>query len=381
MKGRIASALLFSTLAATVARSGHELPIYPSYYPHEIKIETVTPERAAAMLTAGQIQAQVGAGLRFAETPPQSIRNVESLGSFVSVRLNPSSTFARTERDACAAVGAIARDIAASRKDLVFHPYPVTPFHGDYLHHVDLAEVAKVRLAAENTGAAAPRIGDLKIRADRALAARLGHPNWAALNEWDAEVAEASAADLMASATLAVNGWLGPSWLKAGWFYAHLLLARSSGDVDAEARIGGARQQLQAGAYDNAVERINLERALVTELTRDCRNMIVGYTVKREYFTDEFSAGIENIAYDSISGLNSAIFVRTVKLKDFPWNGWLSLGVDAVPSSAWNPISGFSDPFGRLMWSAVGDSALLPSPYDSEWMLNRISDVQATPVQ
>ena len=31
------------------------------------------------------------------------------------------------------------------------HPYPVTPFHGDYLHHADLAEAAKARLARQRT--------------------------------------------------------------------------------------------------------------------------------------------------------------------------------------------------------------------------------------
>ena len=51
------------------------------------------------------------------------------------------------------------------------------------------------------------------------------------------------------------------------------------------------------------------------------------------------------------------MFLRTVKLKDFPWNGWLQLGLDARPSAAWNPIGGFTDEFGRLMWFAVGDPA------------------------
>ena len=32
-------------------------------------------------------------------------------------------------------------------------------------------------------------------------------------------------------------------------------------------------------------------------------------------------------ASDSQAGFNSAIFLRTVKLKDFPWNGWLRLGI------------------------------------------------------
>jgi hypothetical protein len=78
-----------------------------------------------------------------------------------------------------------------------------------------------------------------------------------------------------------------------------------------------------------------------------------------------------------VSGLNAPMFVRTVKLKDFPWNGWLQLGTPAQAAAAWNPIAGFTDDFGRLMWSAVGDPAALPSPYDSAWILNRISDVQS----
>jgi hypothetical protein len=66
-----------------------------------------------------------------------------------------------------------------------------------------------------------------------------------------------------------------------------------------------------------------------------------------------------------------------VKLKDFPWNGWLKLGIDVRPDAAWNPIGGFGDGFGRLLWSAIGDPALFSAPYDSSWMLNRIADVQS----
>ncbi|HLF22784.1 MAG TPA: hypothetical protein VI565_02605 [Burkholderiales bacterium] len=126
---------------------------------------------------------------------------------------------------------------------------------------------------------------------------------------------------------------------------------------------------------------MNLERDLVTSLTADCRMIVAGYTIKREYFNAEFSAGIENVGYDSIDGLHSPIFPRTAKLKDFPWNGWLALGIDAKPTAAWNPIAGMTDRFGRLMWFAVGDPALLPSPYEAGWMLNRIADIPANSPQ
>ena len=38
-----------------------------------------------------------------------------------------------------------------------------------------------------------------------------------------------------------------------------------------------------------------------------------------------------------------------------------------------------SDPFGRLMWFALGDPAAVPSPYDENWVFNRISDVESKP--
>ena len=49
----------------TVARGGHELPIYPSFYPHEIEIRTIAPDRAADALRDGKIQAYVGRGPSF----------------------------------------------------------------------------------------------------------------------------------------------------------------------------------------------------------------------------------------------------------------------------------------------------------------------------
>ena len=71
------------------------------------------------------------------------------------------------------------------------------------------------------------------------------------------------------------------------------------------------------------------------------------------------------------------MFLRTVKLKDFPWNGWLQLGIATQPESAWNPVGGFNDPLGRLAWYALSDPAAIPSPYEAAWTFNRISDVEA----
>jgi hypothetical protein len=351
-----------------VARGGHELPVYPSYYPHEIAIETMPPERAADLLPDATLHAYLGAEPRFPSAVPTSIRAVESLGSFVIVRINP----AHDERSACAVVETIVRDMA-DKTGFVFHPYPVTRLHGDYLYHVDRAEAAKARLL----GALASPPRNLMVKASDVLR-DLVRPEWVVTGpDWDAAVEEVDAAELVAASTTSLNGWLGPPWVKSGWFHAERMLAYATDDAEAKHRIAAISQRLKTGDYRDAVERVNLERELVATLTGACRKRVAGYTVKRQYFSAEFTNGIENIGFDSIEGLNSPIFIRTVKLKDFPWNGWLKLGIDVRPDAAWNPIGGFEDGFGRLLWSAIGDPALFSAPYDSRWMLNRIADVQS----
>jgi hypothetical protein len=356
----------------TPAKSGHESPVYPSFYPQEIELTAVAPDRAADLLLSGKIQAYVGNAPRFATAPPNSIDSIESLGSFVVVRVNPASPKARDEQSACAIAETVVRDLANKGGELVAHPYPVTPFNGDYLHYADLAEIAKARVL----GSGASDV-QLKVRTDGNLASSMARAAWRTQDaDWDAEIAEIGAADLIGRASVAINGWSGPAWLRTGWFQAYLLLGNPAGNEGLRQKVEPLLQRLTSATYANSVERINLERSLVSTLTGDCRARVAGYTVKREYLSTAFTAGIENIAYDSVTGFNSPMFIRTVKLKDFPWNGWLALGIDAAPKAAWNPIAGFTDNFGRLMWSAVGDPALIPSPNESAWMLNRISDVK-----
>jgi hypothetical protein len=368
MKRLAATILVLGAALVTVARGGHELPIYPSFYPHEIEIKSLAPEEAAQPLRDGKIQAYLGSSLSFAGTPPVDLHAIESLGSFIIVHVNPHSARAQDDASACTVVRTVMRALAA-QSNFIAHPYPVTPFHGDYLHHADLATAAMARFSIGD----AP-VGGLKIAARGGLAQ--SHPEWSARDaDWDAEVAEVDAAELVASAMFSVNGWLAPPWVRTGWFHTERLLADATGEPARRDRIESDLQRLKAGDFTGLVERINLERDLVTLLTSGCRKIVAGYTVKREYINVEFSAGIENIGYDSIAGLHSPIFIRTVKLKDFPWNGWLALGIDGKPAAAWNPIGGMVDPFGRLLGFTVGDPALLPSPYESGWMLNRIADL------
>jgi hypothetical protein len=360
---------------AQVARGGHEAAVYPSYYPHEIMIKTMPADRAASLLRENKIGAHVGSGQPFLDRLPSAIRTVESLGDFVVVRINPASPFAREKWEACAATETVIGDMA-DRPGFTFHPYPVTPFHGDYLYHVDRAETAKARI---RLGTVVKPPSDPTVRAEGALAS-LVRAEWRTdAPNWDIAIEAVDAAGLIASAQTSLNGWLGPPWLRTGWYQAALLLTDAIDADEPRQRADGSLTRLETDDYSDATKRINLERDLVAALTDGCRMVVAGYRVKREYFSAEFTDGIENVGFDAISGLNSPMFVRTVKLKDFPWNGWLSLAIDGRPNAAWNPIAGFNDAFGRLMWAALSDPALLPAPYDSGWMLNRLSDVQTGP--
>jgi len=382
---KVRRALMITTAVlglAPLARSGHEQPVYPSYYPHEIEIAALAPQRGAELMRAGKLHAYVGFAPAFAAVPRDTIGSVESLGAFVVVRLNPVSAFAKDEASACAAAGAIVRDMATRTggSGLIVHPYPVTPFHGDYLHHADLAEAAIARFAGGGADVS-PSVGQgLKVRAEGALAQSLVRPERRGEGaSWDAVIAEVAASDLVASSTVAMNGWLGPRWTRSGWFQAHRLLAQSISEPERKQRVDADLARLQGEEVEGGAARLNLERQLVGSLVAGCRGFVAGYTVKREYFNVEFSGGIENIAYDALEGLRSPMFLRTVKLKDFPWNGWLQLGIGQPPTAAWNPIGGFTDDFGQLMWFALGDAAAIPSPYEAAWVLNRISEVEATP--
>jgi hypothetical protein len=273
---------------------------------------------------------------------------------------------------ACAEMAEAIGIIAGNPGRFILHPYPVNGFHADYLHHADLAEAARARLL----GVSAAPGARMRVRADGDLAkmirpGALGHGA-----DWDAVVEEIDRDALLAGHEFVINGTIGPPWLKSGWFHAYLLLASTLTDPALRERAAALAARLKGGSFANPAERINAERHLVRVLTANCQSAVAAFAPKREYYTAEYSEGVENIAFDSHTGLNSAIFIRTVKLKDFPWNGWLRLGVPSPPAAAWNPFGGFNDEAGRLIWWALGDPGLFADPYSADWVLNRFGNVK-----
>ncbi len=361
------------------AQAGHELPYYPSFYPQEIRLETVRPDVAATRLQNHTLHAYIGGTPLFAEPIPADVHSVASLRSYVVVTLNSAAAPLQTSAARCAVAQEMLAALAGQAGAYVFHPYPVTPYHADYLQHFDRVEAAKASFM-HRPGANQPASSlSLLVRRRGELAEQLVQSRWqTAAAEWHATVEEVALTDLLLPHTSTLNGWLGPPWLKEGWFHAYLLLAETVSDVSTRQRIDALYRRLLTGGYGGTAEQLNVERDLVALLRQGCERVVVGYAVRHEYFDAEFSAGIENIAFDSLTGFHSPIFLRTVKLKDLPWNGWLRLGMNSAPAAAWNPLAGFTDSAGRFLWYAVGDTAMFPAPYSASWTLNRIADYQST---
>jgi hypothetical protein len=335
---------------ASPARAGHELPFYPGYYPQEIRIEALAPAAAVPPLRNGTLHAYVGGDPFAGGRLPAHVTAVESLGGYLVARFNPAPPDAEGR---CAAAARAGRGLRGPRAGRVAHPYAITPYHADYLQHWDLAQAARKAVDTAPAGPPGPPARPVSVE-------------------------EVDLQSLLAAHTVGAGGTFAPPWLKDGWFHAYLLQAPAITDPAARQTVEGLYRRLVTLAYDGAAERAELERRLVHKLAAGCERPVLGYTVRREPFNSEFSQGIENIGWDSQRGFNSEIFVRTAKLKDFPWNGWLKVGVAGRATAAWNPVAGFTDAPGRLLWAAVGDPGLIPAPYAAGFVPHRAVPAQVT---
>ena len=147
-------------------------------------------------------------------------------------------------------------------------------------------------------------------------------------------------------------------------------------DPGARGRIDAVHERLVADTGMPEPERLTLERELVSLLRSGCERVVAGYTLRTEPLNVDYSGGVENVAYDAQAGIGSAIFPRTVKLKDFPWNGWLTVGVPERPAAAWNPVAGFTDPRAGSSGSPSAIPPFSPSPHGAGWIPNRVTVAQ-----
>ena len=138
--------------------------------------------------------------------------------------MTASARFASADDRCAAARGILAALSEEKAAGFVFHPYPVTPYHADYLHHLDRIEAAKGAVGGGLAPASAVKVG-----AKGRLAETSSGPGGdRAADGADVVLEVVPVDDLLAGAGVQFDGWSGPPWVKEGWFHAHRLLAPAS---------------------------------------------------------------------------------------------------------------------------------------------------------
>ncbi|RMF85024.1 MAG: hypothetical protein D6736_18110, partial [Nitrospinota bacterium] len=83
MKTIILVSLIVLCWTLAPVQAAHEFPYYPSFYPQEIRIETVAPEVAATRLPTASLHAYIGPVLAFQQEVPRDVATMESLASYL----------------------------------------------------------------------------------------------------------------------------------------------------------------------------------------------------------------------------------------------------------------------------------------------------------
>ncbi len=223
------------------------------------KSSRLLPSEAAQPLRDGKIQAYVGSRLELCgraagRSSAPSNRSARS-SSCASIRIPPR---AQDDASACAVVRTVMRDAGGARR------FRSASLSG---HAVPRRLSSSRRSRGRRQGALLDRRSAGRRTQDRRRAAALhkairNGPRRDA--DWDAEVDEVDAAELVASAMFSMNGWFAPPWVRTGWFHAERLLADAADEPAREQHIRSDLQRLKAGDFTGLVERINLERDLVT---------------------------------------------------------------------------------------------------------------------
>ena len=296
--------------AAPAAEAGHEVPYYPSFYPQEIRIEPLDPAAAAPGIRQTTAPLTPISGPARASTAGAGLRQVGRIARRASHGgVNPS--VAREPRCALSGARRTPRRRVAKEPDTVAHPYPITPYHADYLGHVDRVP------ASPPAGCRSDGARDLRREiADReawstALIRRLGHPRGGAVGE----VLRAAGVGIMAGRT---------AWAKEGWFQAYHLLRpavgeRGSGRARRRALRAAAAWRLQ-GPGRAAQSRARAGGGARPKVA-SAASSAIGCGASSSATTSPTASRTSPSTRSP--GSTRPIVVRTVKLKDFPWNGWL----------------------------------------------------------
>ena len=270
---------------------------------------------------------------------PEHVKSVKSLGSFLVLSFNAASArFASADARCTAARGILAALREENAGGFVFHPYPVTPYHADYLHHLDRIEAVVGALAAVLLRQTA-----LKVSA-KGPTGRDDRPARAWRHAADgADVTSRRCRSTTCSPGQArFDGWSGPPWIKEGWFHAYRLLAPGLDAARARGASTRPMSRLIRGETRSLAEHADLERRLVGRARRrPAGALVAGYVLKEEFFNDSVSGGRREhrlrLARAASTRRSSS---APSSSRTIPGTASCILACAEPAEAAWNPVGG-----------------------------------------
>lgn len=375
----IAFTLVFPQFYANIGLAGHENVQYQSYYPHEIRFLQVDNLDSALKLmrnttTSGRVQ---GLHLYMEMSKKEEVSGITSvkfLEQITKIYYLKFSEFNqhlknKTLRTALS-YGCINRVELA--KEMKTNPLfiPLLPQHRETSYVKDFEEMLKT----VNCGNVSHKLGNLKVGftpAEEAVAEKIvgqiKHNAGSNINvekvrdsdAWDILVAGVDVPGYVFSKLKYINGvFYGTDSFDGITFIRDLFLA---GKNITEQRI------------KNEADLFLYTRLLVSDWYENSFTHPLMYDLQYYVYNDDYDEGLHNMAWSPLVGfLEPSAFFRTVKIKLFPWNGWLLVGSPSVDKCRFNPFLVPGDATCYGLWSVLSDPAFVLNPYNLTFEPNRV---------
>jgi hypothetical protein len=371
--------LIFYQLFVNIGSAGHELIQYQSYYPHEIRFLDVDNTDLALKLMKNTTLLSAENGLHLyidrlkkeAARINYTVKYLSHITTIYQLKFKKSNQyFQNNDLRLTISYGCINREELAKERQSNPLFIPLLPYHRENSYVRDFEGMLKTRMCTDLPD----KLSQLKIAFVNGLedlankiidqikhnsGYRIDAKRVDISHDWDMLVTILDFSNYTISNLNYINGiyygidsFDGPFFIKS-FFYE-----------ESKKPEWNIRNENDLFLYT---------RMLVYDWYKNSYNYPLMYDTEYYVFNDDYDVGLHNMAWSPLVGfLEPSAFFRTVKIKLFPWNGWLLVGSPSVDKCRFNPFLVPGDATCYGLWSVLSDPAFVLNPYNLTFEPNRV---------
>lgn len=383
--------MLTFLLLVNVVYGGHELILYPSFYPHELRFFRVENAEDASQLIAQTSTTGTVKGLHLYLAPLKpaakrlnntKINFIQEVDRLYYLVINLDKRPWNNSAVADLLMNSISRDSVAAKLNGQPVYLPILSYQGDYIYVADISESLRMKsFSIDSSELRKLKITAIKLsvqeveeEAVEAVASELGKLGNVSVvkdgaDDWDFKLSSISLNNFFQKNTVWANGIYFDLDAYQGYSLAAAIYRQS---VNMSSEPQSIYNKILYGRYSNEFEKMLLVRQLVRWGIKHGGIIPLFITYRHYMFNDDWDEGIYNMAVNPLTGISTDVFYRTVKLKLFPWNGWLLIGHNDTEDCSYNPFMFEKTLYCRAILMLVSDSAFIHQPYNGSWEVNRV---------